>query len=168
MPGILYHLSFAEEVYRKLSLTTKIDKIRFMAGNLIPDLATEKSTSHYQIEASINSFFIPDMEIVKKELFSQEDELKLGMYCHLFLDYYFIEHYLIPSFIWDLENNKITNSIHSNRLIHVNFQQNLQIPLQYILPIHQTHLLPHQQTLQKKPHLNFHPNKPLQLEHPHK
>ena len=24
-----------------------------------------------------------------------------GMYCHLYLDYYFIEEFLIPEFIWD-------------------------------------------------------------------
>ena len=37
MPGILYHLSFAEEVYRKLAPVIPLDKVSFMAGNLIPD-----------------------------------------------------------------------------------------------------------------------------------
>lgn len=48
MPGILYHLSFAEEVYRKLGTITQFDKIDFMSGNLIPDLAIDKKKSHYQ------------------------------------------------------------------------------------------------------------------------
>lgn len=41
MPGILYHLSFAEKVYRKLATVIQFDKVGFMSGNLIPDLATE-------------------------------------------------------------------------------------------------------------------------------
>ena len=40
MPGILYHLAFAEEVYRNFSEQMKLDKVNFMAGNLIPDLLT--------------------------------------------------------------------------------------------------------------------------------
>lgn len=42
MPGILYHLSFAEEVYRNLIPKSQLNKIDFMSGNLIPDLAVDK------------------------------------------------------------------------------------------------------------------------------
>ena len=44
MPGILYHLAFAEEVYRNFSEQMKLDKVNFMAGNLIPDLANDKKS----------------------------------------------------------------------------------------------------------------------------
>lgn len=66
MPGILYHLAFAEEVYRNFSEQMKLDKVNFMAGNLIPDLANDKKASHYRKKASVNGFFVPTMESVKK------------------------------------------------------------------------------------------------------
>ena len=53
MPGILYHLAFAEEVYRNFSEQMKLDKVNFMAGNLIPDLANDKKASHYRKKASV-------------------------------------------------------------------------------------------------------------------
>ena len=109
MPGILYHLSFAEEVYRKLEPIMSIDKISFMAGNLIPDLATDKQRSHYRKKASVDGFFVPEMELVKRELFVPEDSIKFGMFCHLYLDYYFIEEFLIPEFIWDVETMRVIN-----------------------------------------------------------
>lgn len=109
MPGILYHLSFAEEVYRKLKSRYNIDKIAFMAGNLIPDLTINKKASHYRIPASVEGFEVPYMEDVRRDLFDINDSLKFGMFCHLYLDYYFIEDYLIPEFIWDMENYKVIN-----------------------------------------------------------
>lgn len=107
MPGILYHLSFAEEVYRNLDSIQ--DKVAFMSGNLIPDLATDKKKSHYRKNASVDGFFVPEMELVKRDFFKPEDPLKFGMYCHLYLDYYFIENFLIPEFIWDVEKMEVIN-----------------------------------------------------------
>ena len=109
MPGILYHLSFAEEVYRKLAPVMPLDKVSFMAGNLIPDLATDKKRSHYRKKASVDGFFVPEMELVKRDLFVPEDSVKFGMFCHLYLDYYFIEEFLIPEFIWDVETMRVIN-----------------------------------------------------------
>lgn len=109
MPGILYHLGFAEEVYRKLTPVMSLDKISFMAGNLIPDLATDKKQSHYRKKASVEGFFVPEMELVKKELFEPENSIKFGMFCHLYLDYYFIEEFLIPEFIWDAKTMSVIN-----------------------------------------------------------
>lgn len=108
MPGILYHLSFAEEVYRQLAPVMP-DKVSFMAGNLIPDLATDKTQSHYSKKASVDGFFVPEMELVKRDLFVPEDPVKFGMFCHLYLDYYFIEEFLIPEFIWDTKMNRVIN-----------------------------------------------------------
>lgn len=109
MPGILYHLAFAEEVYRNFSEQMKLDKVNFMAGNLIPDLANDKKASHYRKKASVNGFFVPTMESVKKDLFVPSDSVKFGMYCHLYLDYYFIKDFLIPEFIWDTSTMKVIN-----------------------------------------------------------
>ena len=109
MPGILYHLSFAEEVYRKLEPVISLDKVSFMAGNLIPDLATDKKRSHYRKKASVDGFFVPEMELVRRDLFVPKDSVKFGMFCHLYLDYYFIEEFLIPEFIWDVERMKVIN-----------------------------------------------------------
>ena len=109
MPGILYHLSFAEDVYRKLAPVMPLDKVSFMAGNLIPDLATDKKRSHYRKKASVDGFFVPEMELVKRDLFVPEDSVKFGMFCHLYLDYYFIEEFLIPEFVWDVERMKVIN-----------------------------------------------------------
>ena len=80
-----------------------------MAGNLIPDLANDKKASHYRKKASVNGFFVPTMESVKKDLFVPSDSVKFGMYCHLYLDYYFIEDFLIPEFIWDTSTMKVIN-----------------------------------------------------------
>ena len=109
MPGILYHLSFAEEVYRKLAPVMPLDKVSFLAGNLIPDLATDKKRSHYRKKASVDGFFVPEMELVRRDLFVPKDSVKFGMFCHLYLYYYFIEEFLIPEFIWDVERMKVIN-----------------------------------------------------------
>ena len=109
MPGILYHLAFAEEVSRKLASVMSLDKGSFMAGNLIPDLAIDKKQSHYRKKASVDGFFVPELELVKRDLFTPEDSIKFGMFCHLYLDYYFIEEFLIPEFIWDVERMMVIN-----------------------------------------------------------
>lgn len=109
MPGVLHHLCFAEDVYRKLEKSITFDKVSFMEGNIIPDLATDKAHSHYRKAASVQGFFVPDMSLVKESLFDLKDPVKLGMYCHLYLDYYFIEEFLIPEFIWDAEKMKVIN-----------------------------------------------------------
>lgn len=109
MPGILYHLSFAEEVYRKLAPSMSLNKVSFMAGNLIPDLATDKKQSHYRKKSSVDGFFVPELELVKRDLFVPEDSVRFGMFCHLYLDYYFIEEFLIPEFIWDVETMRVIN-----------------------------------------------------------
>ena len=109
MPGILYHLSFAEQVYRRIADKKPLNKADFMAGNLIPDLAVDKNSAHYSIRTSYNSFWVPDMEHVERDLFVPTNSVKLGIFCHLYLDYHFIEEFLIPGFIWDEENNKVVN-----------------------------------------------------------
>ena len=108
MPGILYHLAFAEEVYRYIQ--DKVDPVQFFAGNLIPDLASaNKSITHYRVPASLEGFDVPDMEKVKKDLFDRTNSIKLGMYCHLYFDYHFIEDFLIPGIEIDSKNKVVKN-----------------------------------------------------------
>lgn len=109
MPGCLHHLSFAENVYRKLVNYLYFDRVSFMEGNIIPDLATDKAHSHYRKSASVQGFFVPDMSIAKKDLFDINNPVRFGMYCHLYLDYHFIEEFLIPEFIWDAKTMTVTN-----------------------------------------------------------
>lgn len=129
MPGILPHATFAElvrkavlkQLWQKLirfdihasitlfALFRTLQHPDFLAGNLIPDLATDKKASHYRISASVDGFVVPDMEKVKNDLFFPDTPVKLGCFCHLWLDYHFIEELLIPSFIWDAINNTVIN-----------------------------------------------------------
>lgn len=107
MPGIMYHLAFAEEVLRHLK--TPVDTVEFLSGNLIPDLVLDKKASHFRMPASVPGFEIPDMNEVKKNLYDKSNSIKLGMYCHLYLDYHFIEDFLIPEFIWDTYKMEVRN-----------------------------------------------------------
>lgn len=110
MPGILYHLGFGNTVYNKCKNILPLNKIDFMSGNLIPDYVTaKKDQSHFQIPASVDGFFIPNLEEVKRNLYDTTNSVKLGMYCHLYLDTYFIRDFLIPEFIWDKENMQVIN-----------------------------------------------------------
>ena len=107
MPGALFHLAFVEEIYRLSNLDW--DKLTFMAGNLIPDMAKNKMLSHYRISACIKGFMVPNLDAAGKDLLVFDDALKMGMFCHLYLDHYFIKNYLIPSFMWDIDNMVICN-----------------------------------------------------------
>lgn len=111
MPGIIYHLSFADEVYRNISKKRELNKLEFFSGNLIPDLvvAENKKASHYRVPASLKGIVVPNMKEVKKDLYDLNNSLKMGMYCHLYLDYHFFETFFIPEFNWDLENQIVIN-----------------------------------------------------------
>lgn len=107
MPGIMYHLAFAEEVHRHIK--RDVDDVQFFSGNLIPDLVLDKKASHYRIPASVEGFYVPDMKVVRAELYDKNDPIKLGIFCHLYLDYHFIENYIIPEFIWDADEMLVIN-----------------------------------------------------------
>lgn len=114
MPSQFIHFAFIEELYRIAPSLSISDKIRFMSGSLIPDLARNKNLSHYRREASSEGFFVPEMELVRKDLFVPNDPIKFGMFCHLYLDYHFIEDFLIPEFIWDTTLMTVTNPINGS------------------------------------------------------
>ncbi|MBQ4509721.1 MAG: zinc dependent phospholipase C family protein [Clostridia bacterium] len=106
MPGLLLHLSFGKKIYEKIGEKYKLDKSDFLSGCLIPDLTVDKKDSHYRVPASITKYFVPKMDTVKNELFDLNDSLKLGLYCHLYLDYHFFEHYIFKKYKW--ENGFVT------------------------------------------------------------
>ena len=106
MPGLLLHVAFAEKICKGLEISKPNE---FISGNIIPDLTKDKQLSHYRVRASQKGFLVPEMGQVKKDLFVLNNPIKFGMYCHLYLDHYFIEDYLIPHFIWDYDNMKVTN-----------------------------------------------------------
>lgn len=111
MPGIIYHLSFAQEVMKNINNhKINLDKKCFLSGNLIPDLAINKNLSHYRMEGTEKGFLVPNLEIAKKDLLVKDEHIKLGMYAHLYLDYQFIENYLIKEFIFDKENMVVINT----------------------------------------------------------
>ena len=105
MPSTLLHLTFSQLVYPSLN----VDWQDFMSGNLIPDETSDKKSSHYRIQMSNSHLFAPDLKAIKKDLLLKNDSLKLGMYCHLYLDYYFIKEFLISEFTWDLTSKLIKN-----------------------------------------------------------
>ena len=109
MPNTISHLAFAEETYRRLSPIITLDRVNFLSGNLIPDLSVDKGQSHYRKSSSIYGLLVPDLSKASNDLFKVEDSIKLGMYAHLYLDYYFIEHFLIHRFIWDVPNMEVIN-----------------------------------------------------------
>lgn len=106
------HLAFAEEIYRHLE--SPVNDVEFFAGNLIPDLVPDKKASHFRMPASVQGFEVPDMNEVKKNLYDKSNSITLGMYCHLYLDYHFIESYLIPEFIWNVDKMEVINPRNGN------------------------------------------------------
>lgn len=109
MPSTFGHIYFAELVYQMLNQIFKLDYNLFLIGNLVPDLAIDKKQSHYRKLSSVDGFWVPDLELAQKDLLVPTDSVKLGMYCHLYCDKYFITEYLIPSFIWDSEKQTVLN-----------------------------------------------------------
>ena len=107
MPGTLLHLGFAEEVYHHLP--NQEHHLEFLSGNLIPDETADKRQSHYRTSYGITGFFVPDLEKAEKDLLVENNYLKLGMFCHLYLDYHFITDFLVPEFVWDYDYMKICN-----------------------------------------------------------
>lgn len=116
MPSIMYHSTFAWIVYQKCRNILQIDRIKFIEGNLIPDLSVEsKEKTHFQIASSVDGFKVPDLSAARKVLFGTslidgiKNSLIFGMYCHLYLDYHFITKFLIPEFEYNTTSGVVRN-----------------------------------------------------------
>lgn len=109
MPGMIFHLVFAEEIYRRTKI--KLNKVDFFSGNIIPDLVTaeNKKYTHYRIKSYVDGHMFPDLAKARNELLDKSNSIKLGIFSHLYLDYYFIEEFLYNEFIFDTKNGKAIN-----------------------------------------------------------
>lgn len=114
MPGIMCHLVFATNVLENMNLKEILqNKQDFFAGNLIPDLTIDmrtKSKTHYYVPSEINNWFkIPNLEQARKTLKILEDPVKLGCFCHLYLDYHFIKEFLLEEFSFNNNTGIVEN-----------------------------------------------------------
>ena len=114
MPGMIHHIAFAKKISKELNLK-KDDEDLFIIGNLLPDYAKDKNYSHFRKNASVSCLQVPNLDEAKNMLFKKDNLLYLGMYSHLFLDYHFIEGYLIKMFEFDFDNNIITNKMNNKK-----------------------------------------------------
>ena len=100
------NIRLAARLFRLLRTCSHPD---FLAGNLIPDLSTDKKRSHFRVDASMEGFVVPNLKAVRNIFFRLKNPLLFGCYTHLWLDYHFIEDMLIPSFEWDVDNQEVRN-----------------------------------------------------------
>ena len=97
MPNMSGHMAIAKRVSEALKINDK----DFFIGNLLPDLYNDKSKSHYKIQGK--KYLIPDIDLYIKE-HDLNNKLNLGYLCHLLLDKYYLEEYLM-----DIEENVFQN-----------------------------------------------------------
>ena len=90
MPGMLFHFVFSNYVYDEVLSKIK-DKDKFFLGSIMPDYCINKDKSHYREKESFSGFEVPNLNKAKKDLLDCNDSYLLGIYSHIFLDYYFIK-----------------------------------------------------------------------------
>ena len=88
MPSIAGHMAIAKRVSEKLNINSP----DFIRGNLLPDLYNDKVKSHFKINGK--KYMIPDIDKAVKDLDIKKD-LYLGYICHLLLDKYYFDEYMI-------------------------------------------------------------------------
>lgn len=94
MPSIASHFVVAKLVYKKINDSgQKIDKEEFYKGNILPDII-KMNNSHYKIKGKY--YLIPDIKEYRKNVDINKD-INIGYLCHLLLDKYFLEEYVIEN-----------------------------------------------------------------------
>ncbi len=93
MPNMSGHMAIAKRVSELLNINDK----DFYIGNLLPDLYLDKTKSHYKIQGK--KYLIPDIDYYKKN-HNLSNKKNLGYLCHLLLDKYYLEEYLM-----DIDDN---------------------------------------------------------------
>ena len=87
MPSMSGHMAIA----KKVSDILRIDDDSFIVGNLLPDLYSDKTKSHFKYQSK--KFLVPDIGLAKSHL-NLSNKKDLGYLCHLLLDYYYLEEFL--------------------------------------------------------------------------
>lgn len=114
MPDIVYHLIFANEIVKILYNTKDIQYnspvMDFISGNLIPDFTTDNS--HFKVPSnSMPKIYVPDLDKAQSVIFNNcFDPIRLGLYAHLYLDYYFVEDILFNYLVWGFSFKNNPNS----------------------------------------------------------
>lgn len=113
MPSIAAHFACAGIVYKELNKQIK-SKEDFYRGCILPDII-DKKDSHFKIKGKY--YLVPDVEKYKK-LYKLNSDLNKGYLCHLLLDKYFLDEFVISNienydklflFSADLMYNDYTN-----------------------------------------------------------
>lgn len=92
MPSIAAHFVCANLVYKEIK--NKIsDKDKFYIGCILPDII-DLEESHFKVKGKY--YLVPDIEKYKKES-KLDDDIKRGYLCHLLLDKYFLDEYVIKN-----------------------------------------------------------------------
>lgn len=120
MPGILIHEAMGEMVLREqckkgLDIIKDEDTIQFLSGNQIPDLSLEsKDKTHARFWGHSRCFKDSDIDKLRSQLIDIHNPVKLGVYCHLYSDKWFIKWQLADVFteygekeIVDIRNGRI-------------------------------------------------------------
>lgn len=129
MPSIAAHLACANLVYKEIK--SKIsDKDKFYMGCILPDIINLEE-SHLKVKGKY--YLVPDIEKYKKES-NVDDDIKIGYLCHLLLDKYFLDEYVIKNIrnydkINLFSSNMIYNDYASLNAVIVN---DFNIDLNYI------------------------------------
>ena len=108
MPGIAFHVLFAQKVISKLTIGVHVKVTpeysnKFIQGNLIVDMFDrEKKRLTHQYIKYVEGFEVPDMKAVYEMLKENlNNPVVLGIYSHLYLDDKYIKGILVPSFVWN-------------------------------------------------------------------
>lgn len=127
MPGFVIHLSVAKEVIR---LVTQYGPVQwnakeieeFYIGNLLPDIKPPKKLSHYWGGKQMHEIIrIPDLHRFMERYGSRfmSNKQLLGYYCHLCVDKFFFEDFLLRRVCFLDENNNPTNSLKLARYVYL-------------------------------------------------
>lgn len=92
MPSIAAHFACADLVYKRLH-NKSINKDKFYIGCILPDIIDDND-SHYKTKGKY--YLVPDIKKYQKETKLDKD-IQKGYLCHLLLDNYFLDEYVIQN-----------------------------------------------------------------------
>ena len=125
MPGFILHLTagkmLLDDIKENTILKEDEDKIMFMTGCIIPDVAIRKRKSHFRNTQQQGRIMqIPDLDLFNKKYGDRVDEpIFLGYLFHLYIDRRFFEEYIPKAVkIIDDEGNE-TGYIKTGKKVYI-------------------------------------------------